>query len=201
MNKQEFLDKLREGLSGLPQDDIEERLSFYAEMIDDPIEDGLSESEAVEKIGDIDEIVSQIVSETPLSKLVKKRIKPKRTIRWWEIVLLILGSPIWLSLVIAAITVILSLYIVLWSLIVSVWAIFASLVACAIGGIVVGITTICRGGVFGGIAVIGASMVCAGLSVFMLYGCCAATKGIIILTKKIALGIKKCFIKKENYNE
>ena len=45
MNKQEFLAELRRGLSGLPRDDIEERLSFYGEMLDDRIEEGLSEEE------------------------------------------------------------------------------------------------------------------------------------------------------------
>ena len=43
MNKQEFLAELRKGLSGLPQDDIEERLIFYDEMLEDRIEEGLSE--------------------------------------------------------------------------------------------------------------------------------------------------------------
>ena len=51
MNKQEFLSGLRKGLCGLPQDDIEERLSFYGEMIDGRIEEGLSEEEAVSEIG------------------------------------------------------------------------------------------------------------------------------------------------------
>ena len=41
MNKKDFLARLREGLSGLPQDDVAERLTFYAEMIDDKVEDGL----------------------------------------------------------------------------------------------------------------------------------------------------------------
>ena len=37
MNKQEFLAELRKGLSGLPQDDIEERLTFYNETLEDTI--------------------------------------------------------------------------------------------------------------------------------------------------------------------
>ena len=41
-------------------------------------------------------------------------------------------------------------------------------------------------------------IVCAGLSIFMFFGCKAVTKGILILTKKIALRIKSCFIRKEN---
>ena len=38
MNKQEFIDALRAALSGLPADDVEDRLSYYGEMIDDRIE-------------------------------------------------------------------------------------------------------------------------------------------------------------------
>ena len=45
MRKQEFLAQLRKALSGLPQDEIEERLTFYGEMIDDRMEEGLSEEE------------------------------------------------------------------------------------------------------------------------------------------------------------
>lgn len=35
MSKEQFLGQLRKGLSGLPQDDREERLAFYSEMLDD----------------------------------------------------------------------------------------------------------------------------------------------------------------------
>lgn len=41
MSKQEFLAELRKALSGLPQGDIEDRLTFYSEMIDDRMEEGL----------------------------------------------------------------------------------------------------------------------------------------------------------------
>lgn len=47
MNKQEFFVQLCRSLSGLPQTDIEERLTFYGEMLDERIEDVLSEEEAV----------------------------------------------------------------------------------------------------------------------------------------------------------
>ncbi len=33
MSKQVFLAQLRKGLSGLPKDDIEERFTFYSEML------------------------------------------------------------------------------------------------------------------------------------------------------------------------
>lgn len=59
MNKQEFLAELQKGLSGLPQEDRDERLTFYGEMLDDRMEEGLSEEEAVAAVGSVEEIVRQ----------------------------------------------------------------------------------------------------------------------------------------------
>lgn len=196
MTKLNFLLLLQDKLSGLPQDDIEERLTFYSEMIDDRMEDGLSEEDAVSAVGTVDEIVAQVVAEIPLVKIAKERIKSKRRLSAGKIVLLALGCPIWLSFGIAAFAVILSLYISLWSVIISLWAVFVSLAACSIGGLVAGIVFVTGDNFLTGIAMIGAGFVCVGLCIFMIYGCKAATKGILILTKKIATWIKNCFIKK-----
>ena len=197
MNKQEFLAQLRKGLSGLPKDDIDERLTFYSEMIDDRMEDGIPEETAVCEIGPASELVSQIIADIPLGKLVKEKITPKKKLKAWEIVLLVLGSPIWLSLLIAAVAVFLSLYVVLWSVIIVLWAAFASFVACGLAGIAAGVYFAVGGNGLTAIAIIGAGIVCAGLSIFMFYGCKAGTKGILTLTKKLAIRIKNCFIKKE----
>ena len=43
MNKIGFILELKDKLSALPKSEVEERLSFYCEMIEDRIEDGLSE--------------------------------------------------------------------------------------------------------------------------------------------------------------
>ncbi|MBQ5321665.1 MAG: DUF1700 domain-containing protein [Oscillospiraceae bacterium] len=197
MNKQEFLKELRKGLSGLPQNDIEDRLSFYGEMIEDQIEEGLREEEAVSKIGSIEEIVKAVIAETPFVKIAKERIKPNRKLGAWEIVLLVLGSPIWISLGVAAVAVVFSLYVALWAVIISFWAVFAALVGCSFGGIISGIIFALGGNLFAGIAMIGSGIVCLGLSVFAFIGCKALSKGILNLTKKATVRIKSRFIKKE----
>lgn len=196
MNKQEFLARLRQGLAGLPQDEIAERLAFYSEMIDDRMEEGLSEERAIEEIGDVEEIISQIIGDVPLTQLVKERIKPKRTLKAWEIVLLALGSPIWFSLLIAAVAVVFSFYVVLWSVIISLWSIFASMVACAFGIIVLGVGYVLVSKMLIGLGLLGAGIACVGLSIFLFFGCKASTKGLLILTGKIALSIKKGFVRK-----
>ena len=68
MEKEEFLEELRNRLNGLPQKDIDERVSFYSEMIDDRVEDGMTEEEAINNIGGIDEVVKQIASKELISR-------------------------------------------------------------------------------------------------------------------------------------
>ena len=197
MNKAGFELALYKKLSSLPRKEVAERLSFYLEMIDDRMEDGISEEEAVTAAGSVDEIAAQILADIPLAKIAKERVKPKKRMKTWEILLLALGSPIWLSLLIAAFAVILSLYAALWSVIISLWAVFVSLVACAFCGVIVGIAFVLHNEGFAGIAMLGAGILCAGLSIFLFYGCKVATKGAIAMPKALALGMKKRIIKKE----
>lgn len=197
MNKQEFLTQLRNGLSGLPKEDIEERLNFFSEMIDDRMEEGLSEEEAVKLAGSVDEIVAQTVAEIPLAKIAKERISPKRQLRVWELVLIIVGSPIWLSLAIAVIAVIFSVYVSLWAVIISLWSVFVALAVSALACILSSAITFFIGNVFTSLGLFSAGLICAGLSIFMFFGCKAISKCILQLTKKFAIWIKNCFIKKE----
>ena len=197
MTKLQFILSLHDKLSALPRHEVEERLNFYSEMIEDRMEDGLSEEDAVAAVGTVEEVAVQIVADIPLAKIAKEKLKPKRRLKLWEITLLALGSPVWLSLLVAAFAVVLSLYVSLWAVIVSFWAVFGSLVVCGICGMAAGIGLALVGhGPFGA-AFIGAAIVCAGLSIAFFFGCKALSKAALLLTKKLALWIKNCFVKKE----
>ena len=197
MLKQDFLSALREGLKGLPEKDIEERITFYGEMIDDRIEEGRTEEEAVNEIGPVDEVVRQIVEETPLTRIVKEKIKTKRKMRAWEIVLIVLGFPVWFSLLAAAGAVLLSLYIVLWVLVLVLWVIEIVFWVCAVALLVAGVGLLISGETPAGLCALGAALLLAGLSIFLFFGCIAACKGAVKLTKKIAIGVKNLFVGKE----
>ena len=54
MNKRDFIESLRAKLLGLPKQEVEERLAFYGEMIEDRKEEGLTEEQAVAAIGSVD---------------------------------------------------------------------------------------------------------------------------------------------------
>lgn len=197
MTKMQFLMSLHDQLLGLPKEDVEQRLNFYSEMIEDRMEEGMTEAEAVAAIGSPEEIVSQIIADTPLVKIAKERIKPKRRLKSGEIVLLALGSPLWLSLLLAAGAVILAVYASTWSVIFSLWAAFGALVAGAVAGLVAGIALACIRFVPSGMVMLAAGMVCVGLSILMFHGFKLATQGILILTRKFAVWLKNRWMKKE----
>ncbi len=176
MTKSEFVSLLKDGLSVLPKKDVEERLTFYSEMIDDRMDDGISEEDAVAEIGPVAEIVGQILEEYPH--------KQKRKLGVWEIVLLVLGFPLWFPLLIAAFSVIVSFFAVLWSIVICVWsvevALWGSALGCFVGGVLV---MSLQGNIVTGIVLLGFGFICTGLSIFLFYGCKLTSKGMLYLTK------------------
>jgi uncharacterized membrane protein len=186
VNKKEFLDRLRSSLGGLPKDEIAERITFYSEMIDDRMEEGLSEEEAVDDV-ERNAGVSSVKdgTATPIGATSSKKRKT------WELVLIVAGLPLWLSLLLAAFAVILSLYASLWAVVVSLWAAFGAIVGCAFGGIVGGAGLAIGGFGAMGTAAIGAGLVLAGLSVFLFLGCRAVTRGAVWLSGRPFIKGKK----------
>ena len=71
MSRDAFIGELRHRMAGLPQDAVERTVEYYSELIADSMEDGLSEAEAVSRLGSLDEIVSSVVKETPLPKIIE----------------------------------------------------------------------------------------------------------------------------------
>ena len=193
MNKQEFLTTLRRKVKWRSKSEADERIAFYSEMIDDYVEDGLTEDEAVAKIGNIDDISEQISSEADKEKVQKKNESGKIALFW-------IGSPLWIALALVAVAVVISLYAVLWAAVISLWAVFGSLVGVAFGGCIAAVVFGVSGNAVTGFAMVGAAIACGGLAIFAFYGCKAATKGACWLTKKVTC-IKKIFTKKETLLE
>ena len=113
MTKKEFLSKLRRKICKLSHKEINERLGFYNEIIDDKIEEGLSEADAVADVGDVEKIAAQILSDVNTDTSANKR---KKSASAWQIALLIIGSPIWLPIFI-------SLFAVIWAVVITLWAV------------------------------------------------------------------------------
>lgn len=201
MDKEQFLAAIREQIRVLPQEDVERWLDYYAEMIDDRVEDGLSEEQAVAAMGTVDEIVSQILMDTPLPKLVKAKVKPERSLRAWEIVLLVVGSPVWVPLALTALILFAALYIVLWSLVVCLYAVDLSFAAGGVAGIAGSVIWACLGNPVQALCLLGAGLICAGLAVFLFLLSNQAAVGSVKLGKIMLLWVKSWFVGRGKSNE
>lgn len=197
MNKAGFLAALREKLSGLPEEDFNRSVDYYTEMIDDRVEDGMSEEEAVACLGSMDEIITQILSEVSLPKLVKEKVKPKRALAVWEIILIIISAPIWFPIVFSVVTTILSAYLSIWMMVLSLYLLDLSIAISGIVFIGLAISELIKGAfaVFG--ALFGFGLVALGVSILLFFVFNLITKGIIYISKKVLLGIKSLFIRKK----
>ena len=200
MNKDQFLEELRKRLSGLPKDDIEERIAFYSEMIDDRMEEGVTQEEAVAGIGAIDLVVNQIMAEIPLTKLVKERVNPQKRRSTWKNVLFVLGAPVWIPLIIAVIAVLFSFYVVIWAVVLCIYAADFTFAAGAVAGLVMIFVYIKTGNPAGASFFAGAGLVCAGLAILLFFAGTGITKSVLNLTGKIFLRIKTSFVGKETRN-
>ena len=128
MNKTQFCALLGNKLKlYLSPKEIYKTLNFFEEMIDDRIDEGLSEEEAVSQLGDINIIVDQILDEHNIGKKQTKlvwRFIP-RELGFINIVLLF---PAWIIIF----SLVASLFIVILSII---FSIVLTIIAIFIGGI------------------------------------------------------------------
>ena len=190
MGKEEFLQSLRSALSGLPKEEVDDRIDFYEEVIRDRMEEGFSEEAAVTAVGAVNELASQIRAE-----LVSKQEKPKKVSV--SKILLLVGSPIWISLAAAVVSVVVSLYVAAWSLVISLWTIFVCELIGGFSGLVLSAINFFRGESALGLVFLAAGIVRLGLGIFLLKGSKEATKGMVLLTRIGISKIRKIFAKKE----
>ena len=179
---------------GWSQEELAKRLSVVRQTVS-KWEKGLSvpDSDMIVRLAEkFDITVAQLMGENdePV-QVVQKRMS---VIGW---ILIVLGFPMWGALVIAVLAVAISLYASCWAVVVSLWASFAAAVGGVVGGAVGGTVNLVLGNAPSGLVLIGGGLVCAGLSIFLFFGCKAATVGMVVLTKKLALWIKGVFVKKE----
>ena len=195
MNKHTFLTALRVRLHDLPPRDVQERLSFYEEMLNDRIEEGMTEEEAVATVGKLDEVAAAILSDVAKDPEDggddSARAPKRRGIGAVGLVLLSLGSLVWGPLLISAVAVLVSLLVSLWAVTVSLWATVPTLGVGCLYGVVQGVRLIVTSDVLSGIALMGAGLACAGLTVICAYICSVLTRCSVHLTSGLVRRIGK----------
>lgn len=191
MNKNEFLQRLSHQLAALSQQERARSIAFYQEMVDDRIEEGMTEEEAVASLGDVNDIAQQIINDTP--PITKAINKTKTSSKSLNIILLIITFPIWFPLFFACGAAILSVFAAIWGLIIALFAVVAALL---FGGFAVIVTAIYYTAsvsmpvlLFG----CGCGLVLISLAIFSCFGVVAITKGLANLTVRMFHGVCSWF--------
>ncbi len=139
MNKTEFTRELKGRINHLPKAERRKILQYYYEMISERMEDGMTEAEAIDALGNLDELLSEY---TPVSNEPRRGVK----LRAWHIIMLIIGAPLWLSLVVAMLCVVFAFYIVIWALVVVFYAVFAAFAVCGFACTLAAVLSLFTGG-------------------------------------------------------
>ena len=196
MRMDKYLSALESGLTQLPEEDRKKQVSYYKELIDDMKEEGLSEEEIAEKLGSPEKAAEEILKEQPLPALIKSRVRPRKGWTVLNVILLILGSPIWLSIGIALLAVILSVYVVIWAVVAVLFCVVLAILAAGIFGVFLFAVNLIPATV-SSLFVLGLGLLCLGLTAPALLLTIAVTKGVCKLTGRIAKWIRSLFIRKE----
>jgi len=200
MNKEQFISSLRARLAYLPPEETEKFIAFYAESIDDRIEDGMSEQDAVAAMGDIESAAHAIEAELPLSTIVKQRVRDSRersgrgggSAVW--IVLAVLGSPIWLSLLCVLVAVVVAVYAVAIALAATAYALLLAFGLSSICIFIYGVSRLFAAGLFAALLCLGMALVLAGLTAVLLWPCVWLTKQLLKLPLRLWRWVKGLFI-------
>lgn len=191
MNKEEYLIQIKSRLKGFSQEDIDKHLDYFSEMIDDRVEDGLSEEEAVAQMDTPEEAVNQIIEDVPLTKMIENKITQKHKLETWQIILIVLGSPLWLGLLLGAFGILFGFLATLGGIVFAYYAVVFSLGLAGVLSVIVSVASLFVAKYTFGAFCFGAGLICIGLFLSLLLTVKTVSLAIVKAVKAVFTGIKK----------
>ncbi len=183
MNKGEFLRLLGTRLSVLPQTEAERLMEFYAELIEDKMENGETEEQAVANLGPIDELVQGILQEEEIEQRKTEEKGSASNGFGRRLAIAICTFPIWLPLYISA-----------WAVVVSLYASAAGLLLSGLFYVIPSLV-VCGQSVAVGFFQLGICLAAMGIGIYLLAGTIYCTKYFCRFTRFLWNGIRYSFYK------
>lgn len=170
MTKWQFADELRHRLQDLPDSERNRYVDYYLEMIEDRMEEGVAEEDAVAALGSLNDIESRIRSEHFGSIPFKpSHAAAQRNLKSWHIAIiaaaLVLLFPMWIGLLFGAFGILMGVFAVLLSL----WIVVAAFGFAGIGLVIGGLCTIPFKGAAFGLFSMGAGFFLIGMSILLFF--------------------------------
>lgn len=176
MTKSEFFAALGALLEHLPEEERKKTLDYYEEAIADRVDDGMTEEEAVAAVGTPEEAADALLREMPLARRIREKVRTKHSPL--TVVLLVLGSPLWLSVALAALAVAVSVVAAVFAVFIALWAVCIALLAALPLGLM-GAAGFLRYGPPTALLSVGAGLVCGGLGILLLIVLLKLTKAFV----------------------
>jgi uncharacterized membrane protein len=199
MNKTAFLHTLDQRLESLAESDRKRSVNYFSEIIDDRVEEGMREEAAVAELESMDDIVERILSEKENPEEGKMEQEPQKIRRfplWLTVLLLVLGSPLWVPLFLMAISLTTTVYILIWLVLACVYLTGVSLVIGGVAGFFLIPSTAVIYGVPSAVFMAGAGFLCIGLGILLFFPASWLAKWVVKLTKWCTVKLGEMFTAK-----
>lgn len=189
MTKEEFLKSLRTQLKRGKVPDYQDYVDDYSELIDDRLEvAGATEQSILTELDSPTKIARAIIDEDGQPG---RRISTGLTV--WMVILIILGSPVWVGLLIAAVSLIATAYLLLWLIpfLIGVFD-FSFFITGAVGVVASFVAFFATGAAYG-VTQLGISILCIGIALIGIKLLWWITKGFAVTTRNSSLWIINSF--------
>lgn len=196
LNKAEFLDDLKCKLSSLPKEEREKTVNYYTEMIDDRIESGMGEEEAVAQMESTQTIAERLIPEESKNKTTSEKvfdfIDKFFTKHGYLVVLaiLILSFPLW-SPIVVGVLIFVGLFFAFLFAMIALGAI------CTVVALGIAISFITQS-LLSALSALGVSMIFAGVTMLITIGTFKLIRQISDFCKRSYKGIKERSEKRRN---
>ena len=202
MSKQEFINDLRERLMWLTSEELEKTVNFYSEMIDDRMEEGATEEEAVAALGPMDDITVKIArevgkgdeAETGVPTATTTVAKNSSESLVLKIVVIAVTFPIWFP-------VLMGLFGAAIGIVAGLFGACVGVGAGVIAGLGGAIKFFIEGSAAQGFFMLGGFLICLGICIFAWLGVSALCKVTVKGIKNLFDFVKSKFKKEEKTNE
>ncbi|MCD8254995.1 MAG: DUF1700 domain-containing protein [Oscillospiraceae bacterium] len=197
MTKEEFAAQLRHRLEHMPEAETDKWVEFYLELIDDRIEEGADEAEAVGALGSLDEITENIVAELPLAAAVRERARERgESVSKPWIVLAVLGAPVSAPLLLAAVAVAAAGLVSIVAVVVAAAGAWFTLFICGAAAAVYAFLHFAALGTAGAMFMAGLCLACFGAGLALVWPLWELIKLLARLLRRLGRWLKSKFIGK-----
>lgn len=97
MKKQAFINRLNKGIRLIGYRECQDIVKYYSEIIDDKIDEGMDEEDAVESLGSVDKIIAKTLNDNNIIYVQNNDSRERKNLL--IIVIVVLTFPLWIGII------------------------------------------------------------------------------------------------------